>query len=113
MSGEALRSHLELMLLAVLAEAPAHGYAVIDALRQRSGGHLDVPEGTLYPALHRLERAGLVSSTWDPSADADGRRRRVYDLTPGGREALRQRRHEWERFAASMAGVLGETRDAD
>jgi PadR family transcriptional regulator PadR len=101
------------MLLAVVADAPAHGYAIIDALRQRSGGHLDVPEGTLYPALHRLERVGLVHSDWDEVAESGQRRRRVYALTPAGVAALRDRRRDWERFAASMASILGEASNVD
>jgi PadR family transcriptional regulator, regulatory protein PadR len=109
MPGEVLRSHLELMLLAVLVDAPSHGYAIIEALRQRSGGHLDVPEGTLYPALHRLERSRLVHSEWDTSAAPAGRRRRLYELTAAGRAALQQRYGEWQRFAVSMTRVLGES----
>ena len=63
MKPDLLKGHLDLLLLAVLAEAPAHGYLVIDRLRQASGGTFDLPEGTVYPALHRLERAGLLDSS--------------------------------------------------
>ena len=103
MGGEALKGHLDLLLLAVLAEGPAHGYGVIEALRARSGGRFALPEGTIYPALHRLERAGLLESTW---AEGTPRPRRVYALTAGGRRALDARRREWGRFAA-VAEVLG------
>ena len=64
MDRERLKGNLDL-LLSVLSSGPAHGYAIISALRDRSGGTFDLPEGTIYPALHRLEDAGLLASTWD------------------------------------------------
>jgi PadR family transcriptional regulator, regulatory protein PadR len=99
-----LRGHLDLMLLATLGHTgPTHGYALIAALRDRSANAFDLPEGTVYPALHRLERAGLVASRW--AADSP-RRRRVYELTPEGERALAGKQAEWRRFAAGMAAVL-------
>jgi len=95
---------MDLLLLAVMAAGPAHGYAIITAVRERSGGAFDLPEGTIYPALHRLERAGLLASDW---ADASGRRRRVYALTGKGATALAAERAQWRRFAAGMHAVLG------
>lgn len=106
MANEPLKGHLDLMLLQVLAAGPAHGYQVIEALRQRSDGAFDLPEGTIYPALHRLERAGALTSSWDNSS---GRRRRVYRLTPSGRGELRTARSEWRRFSAGVTAVLGAT----
>jgi DNA-binding PadR family transcriptional regulator len=95
-----LRGHLDLLLLATLARTgPAHGYALITALRDGSEGTFDLPEGTVYPALHRLERDGLVTSRW--SADAP-RRRRVYALTAPGEAALVVKRHEWRRFVHAV-----------
>ncbi|HEY2131170.1 MAG TPA: helix-turn-helix transcriptional regulator [Streptosporangiaceae bacterium] len=102
MNRERLKGHLDLLLLAVLAAGPAHGYAVISALRQRSEGTFDLPEGTVYPALHRLEDAGLLSSSW---ADAEGRRRRVYALTTEGAAALTAEQSEWRRFARAVQAV--------
>lgn len=99
-----LKGHLDAMLLAALEGRPAHGYAVLEALRARSGGAFDLPEGTVYPALHRLEAAGLLESAW--SAET-GRRRRVYSLTPRGRHALAKRREEWRRFSDGVNAVLG------
>jgi PadR family transcriptional regulator PadR len=100
-----LRGHLDLLLLATLREAgPAHGYALISGLRKRSDGAFDLPEGTVYPALHRLERDGLVSSEWDTSLV---RRRRVYRLTLAGEAVLAARRREWRIFARGMRAVLG------
>lgn len=105
-----LKGHLDLIVLAALAEGPAHGYAVIETIRSRSGQAFDLPEGTIYPALHRLEQAGLLSSRWT-IADS-GRRRRVYALTRQGRRALADRRAVWERFSNAIGGLLGQHRHA-
>jgi PadR family transcriptional regulator, regulatory protein PadR len=104
MPSDLLRGHLDRLLLAVLAEAPGHGYELSQRLTARSGGELEVPEGSLYPALHRLERAGLVASAW--SADG-GRRRRVYRLTAAGRREVTRSRSEWQAFSTAVARVLG------
>jgi PadR family transcriptional regulator PadR len=101
------KGHLDLLLLAVLRSGPAHGYAVIAALREQSDGAFDLQEGTVYPALHRLERQGLVVSGW---TDGAGRRRRVYELSPKGAAALQTRREEWRRFSTSVQSVLGFAR---
>ena len=103
MRAESLKGHLDGMILAVVATAPAHGYAVIEELRRRSAGTFDLPEGTVYPALHRLEAEGLLTSTW---ASASGRKRRVYRLTRRGRSALAERRREWTDFSRAVQGVL-------
>jgi PadR family transcriptional regulator, regulatory protein PadR len=105
MDRERLKGNLDMLLLSVLAAGPAHGYAIISRLRERSNGAFDLPEGTVYPALHRLEDAGQLASSW---ADADGRRRRVYALTDEGAAALAARRAEWDRFASAVQGVVGE-----
>ena len=104
MDRERLKGNLDLLLLSVLASGPTHGYAIISALRDRSGGTFDLPEGTIYPALHRLEDSGLLASTW---AQADGRRRRVYGLTGQGVAALAAQQTEWRRFAGGIHAVLG------
>jgi PadR family transcriptional regulator, regulatory protein PadR len=104
MKAERLKGNLDLLLLSVLAAGPGHGYAIISALRERSEGTFDLPEGTIYPALHRLEDAGLVSSSW---AVAQGRRRRVYALTDQGEAALAAERTEWRQFAHGIHAVLG------
>jgi PadR family transcriptional regulator, regulatory protein PadR len=100
---QSLRGYLDPLVLAVLADAPSHGYAVIEELKRRSGGGLDLPEGTIYPALHRLERRGLLRSAW---TQVDGRRRRIYRLTANGRRELASRRTEWRSFARVVDGVL-------
>jgi PadR family transcriptional regulator PadR len=100
-----VRGHLDLLLLAVLADAgPVHGYAVIAALRERSEGAFDLPEGTVYPALHRMERAGLVVSRWE---QATPRRRRLYELTGDGRLARVAKQHEWRSFVSGVQAVIG------
>jgi PadR family transcriptional regulator, regulatory protein PadR len=104
MRADLLRGHLDGLLLAVLAEAPGHGYELSQRLSRRSDGELGVPEGSLYPALHRLERGGLVDSAW---SSGEGRRRRVYRLTRAGRRAIRDSREEWRAFSAAVDRVLG------
>jgi PadR family transcriptional regulator len=103
MRAEALKGHLDGLLLAVLEAGPTHGYAVIEALRARSGGAFDLPTGTVYPALHRLEELGLVASTW---SDGPGRKRRIYKLTTSGRRALAQQRTAWQQFAGAVHSVM-------
>ena len=88
--AEALKGHLDTLILAVLDDEPLHGYAIIERLKARSGGELALPEGTVYPALHRLESGGLLSSSWSDGS----RRRRVYRLTRGGKRELAARRGE-------------------
>jgi PadR family transcriptional regulator PadR len=104
MKADMLRGQLELVALASLREGPRHGYAIIKELRERSGGQFDVLEGTLYPALHRLEHAGLIKSRW---ATAAGRRRRVYELTRQGAKAFAEQESEWRRFVRALDAILG------
>jgi transcriptional regulator len=110
MEGEMLKGHLDMIVLAALSSGPAHGYAVIQEIHRRSGGAFDLPEGTIYPALHRLEQAGLLSSRWTTAES--GRQRRVYSLTRRGRHALVDHRAVWQRFAAAIGGLFGETSHA-
>jgi PadR family transcriptional regulator, regulatory protein PadR len=108
MEGEMLKGHLDLIVLAALAAGPAHGYAVIEEIRRKSGQAFDLPEGTIYPALHRLELAGLLSSEWVTAES--GRRRRVYALTRRGDGALAERRAVWEQFSGAIGGLLAGAR---
>ena len=103
MIGEALKGHLDLLLLSILAEGPAHGYAVIETLRQRSSGTFDLPEGTIYTALHRLEKQSLLSSDW---TEESGRRKRIYKLTAKGKQALSQRQQEWKNFSKAVNATI-------
>jgi DNA-binding PadR family transcriptional regulator len=75
----------------------------MEALRERSSGQVDLPTGTVYPALHRLERAGLVKADW---STVGGRRRRVYELTRAGRRALDSERGVWQEFSAAITALL-------
>lgn len=103
MKADALRGHLDGLILAVVEHEPLHGYAIIEALRARSGGELDMPTGTLYPALRRLERAGYLHSEW---STAGGRHRRTYRLTDTGSKHLNEQRSGWRAFADVIEGVL-------
>jgi PadR family transcriptional regulator PadR len=110
MEGEILKGHLDMIVLAALAAGPAHGYGIIQEIRRRSAGAFDLPEGTIYPVLHRLEKAGHLSSRW---AEANsGRKRRVYSLTRQGSRALADRRAGWDRFSDAVRGMLGGAADA-
>lgn len=99
-----VKGHLDSLLLAVLEDGPLHGYAVIEALQQRSGGNLTLPTGTVYPALRRLENAGWLDGSW---STVGGRRRRTYTLTTAGRHALSDHRTQWMRFSGTIQSVLG------
>ncbi len=103
MRAEELKGHLDAMLLATLEGGPRHGYAVIEALRQSTGGRLDLPTGTIYPALRRLEQAGLIAGSWSV---VGGRRRREYRLTAAGNRALTGRRADWRDFSAMVSATL-------
>jgi PadR family transcriptional regulator, regulatory protein PadR len=104
MTSDLLRGHLDRLLLAVLADAPGHGYELSRRWTERSGGEFEVPEGSLYPALHRLERGGLVASAW---SDGAGRRRRVYRVSAAGRREVARSRAEWREFSSAVDRVLG------
>jgi DNA-binding PadR family transcriptional regulator len=103
MRAETLKGHLDALILAVVAGGPLHGYAIIEELKRRSGGDLTLPEGTVYPALHRLEAAGLLASAW---SEGEGRRRRVYTLTRRGERELGARRGEWRDFVRVVEAVM-------
>ncbi|MFF0740189.1 PadR family transcriptional regulator [Streptomyces sp. NPDC004111] len=103
MKTDAVRGHLDGLLLAVLEQGPLHGYAIITAVQQRSGGALELRTGTIYPALQRLERLGLLASTWDAVGE---RRRRCYELTGAGRQSLAQERSAWQEFTRAIGSVL-------
>lgn len=104
MRTDLLKGHLDLVLLACLREGPAHGYLISKRLRELSLGEFDLLEGTLYPALHRLEAASLIRSSW---SEESGRRRRVYRLTRKGSHILGERKAEWHKFTRTVNVVLG------
>lgn len=104
MKADALRGHLDALILATLESRPLHGYAIIEELAARSGGELDLPTGTVYPALRRLEAAGYLDSDW---SEESGRRRRTYTLSRAGRKRLEGARQEWVTFSRVVGGALG------
>jgi PadR family transcriptional regulator len=101
--AQALKGHLDTLLLASLEAGPRHGYAVREALRQGSAARFDLPTGTIYPALRRLEAAGLVKGTWSVT---NGRRRRTYQLTAAGHHRLAGDRVAWRDFASAVSAIL-------
>jgi len=107
MSEQGLKGNLDLLLLAVLSRGPGHGYAIIRRLAEDSGGVFDLPEGTVYPALHALERDKLVRSSWD---ERGPRRRRVYAISGKGQRALAAVRAEWAEYSGGVRAVLGASR---
>jgi PadR family transcriptional regulator len=103
MRTDAVKGYLELLLLAELVRGPGHGYALIERLRERSGGTFDFPEGTIYPALHRLERTGMLTSEW---STGKVRRRRIYSIRRHGRAVLEDHLSEWRLFARAVERVV-------
>jgi PadR family transcriptional regulator, regulatory protein PadR len=107
MDSQFLRSAVEMLILEVAGEGATYGYALAQTVGERSGGYFELKEGSLYPALHRLERQKLLRSYWRL---ADGRRRKYYELTPAGRTELAARKRSWLSFTAGVNGVLGTSR---
>jgi len=102
---ELLQGTLDLLILQTLRWGPQHGYGISSAIRVSSGERLDVDTGSLYPALHRLEREGSVDSEWKVSENKQ--RVKVYRLSPGGRRRLTAERSRWAELLEAMGGVLG------
>jgi len=101
---ELLRGTLDLLILKVLAIGPAHGYGIVRRISTRSEGVLLVEEGSLYPALHRLERRGWLESEWGTSEE--NRRAKFYRLSRSGRRELAERERDWAAMSSAIAGVL-------
>jgi PadR family transcriptional regulator PadR len=112
---ELKRGVLEMVLLRVLLDGPTYGYNLVSEIAARSGGELEVREGTLYPLLYRLEEQGLVVTEWN--TPDRGNPRKYYRLTPAGRRALDQRVRQWQRFARRVDELIaappGDLSDAD
>lgn len=101
---DALRGSLDLLILKTLSLEPMHGWGISQRVQQISGGVLEVNQGSLYPALQRLEKEGLVKSRWGTTTN--NRRARYYELTSAGRRALGEEVESWRRFAAGLEAVL-------
>ena len=104
---DALRGSLDLLVLKTLSLAPMHGWGISQRVQQISEGVLDVNQGSLYPALQRLEKDGLITSEWGTTDN--NRRARYYRLTAAGRRALGKELESWRRFAAALETVLHTT----
>jgi len=111
MRAEELKGHLDALLLATLEDGPRHGYAVMEALRRSTDGRLDLPTGTIYPALHRLERRGWISSSWGTSQN--NRRAKYYRLTRTGRKQLFAETSKWERLTAAIGRVMNPVKSEE
>jgi len=100
----------EILILALIAEEPMHGYQITQELASRSSGYFDMKEGLLYPTLHRMEQDGLLASEWLDSAGK--RRRKVYRITQAGNQALTAQKAEWRRFAEQLMWLVEPRRPA-
>ncbi len=99
-----LRGTLSTLLLETVAGQPRYGYEICKLVEQKTAGYFQMREGSLYPALHRMERAGLLRSTWRDAVE--GRRRKYYQLTARGKKELAARKAQWRDFAAAVNAVL-------
>lgn len=105
--GDKLRGHLEMLILAVLDKGEAHGLEILRRLETGGCGLLELKEGSLYPALYRLESAGDVQADWEKQPHGRrGARRRIYRLTSRGKRKLQQERSEWQTFVSTLGGIL-------
>ena len=102
--SDLLQGTLDVLILKVVALGPIHGYAIAQRLQQMSGAVLQVQQGSLYPALHRLEKRGWLRAEW--AATETGREARFYALTKLGRRQLDEQRASWDRLSAAISGVL-------
>src|SRR5437868_14554844 len=107
---ELLPGTLDLLILKAVSLGPEHGYGVLLRIEHISRGHLPVQQGTLYPALYRLEERGFLAAEWGTSSN--NRRAKFYSLTPAGRKQLRGELSSWEEFVAGMTAALQATADA-
>src|SRR5579872_4303751 len=105
MDSRLLWGTVDTLILELVSAGPTYGYEIAQSILSKSGGSFEITEGSLYPALHRLERQKLLASFWK---EADGRDRKYYKLTPAGRAALAERRKDWKKFASGVAAILGE-----
>jgi PadR family transcriptional regulator PadR len=105
--SDALRGSIDLLVLKTLSLAPMHGWGIGQRIQQISGGKLEVNQGSLYPALQRLEHRGLIMSAWQTTEN--NRRARFYQITASGRRALGKETESWRRFAATMETILHTT----
>ena len=106
---ELLQGTLDLLILQTLRWGPRHGYAISQVIRTESGERLQVDTGSLYPALHRLERQSWIKAEW--KASENKQRTRVYKLTAAGQRQITSERSRWEQLANAIGGILGKARE--
>lgn len=104
MDRELLRGSVPLLILSLLSEGSMYGYQIIETVKDRTNGVLVLAEGTLYPALQKLEIAGFISSYWE--TQPNGRERHYYQLLPAGKALLDSKRSEWNEFVGMVAGIV-------
>jgi len=110
LSAELLPGTIDLLILKAASLGPQHGYGILLRIEQISRGYLPIQQGTLYPALYRLEDRGLLSTEWGTSEN--NRRAKFYSLTAAGRKQLRQERSSWEQIVVGMTAALRATTDS-
>jgi PadR family transcriptional regulator, regulatory protein PadR len=107
-SGDMLRGHLQAMVLSTLEKGKAHGLEILQRLDDAGCGLLRLKEGSLYPALYRLEAAGEIKAVWETeSKGRRGARRRIYSLTAKGQRKLEVGRADWQQFVGVIGSILG------
>ena len=110
MDPKLMTGTVEMLILQVVLKEPTYGYSITQEVLERSAGYFQLKEGSLYPALHRLERESMLESYWE-KADS-GRRRKYYRITPAGKKSLEVKRADWEQFTVGVNGVLGASSNA-
>jgi transcriptional regulator len=106
-TADLLPGTLDMLILKAVSLTPLHGYGVLQRIRQISGDALEIPQGSLYPALYRLEHQGLIAAEWGQSEN--NRRAKFYTLTAAGRRRLREETAGWNRLASAIAAALNAT----
>ena len=106
-TADLLPGTLDMLILKAVSLKPLHGYGMLLRIRQMSGGALEIPQGSLYPALYRLEHQGHIAAQWGQSEN--NRRAKYYTLTAAGRRRLREERAGWNRLASAIAAALNTT----
>ncbi|MEZ6055694.1 MAG: PadR family transcriptional regulator [Planctomycetaceae bacterium] len=104
MDSKLLAGMLDMLILEVVSGGDSYGYAISQTVLARSAGVFELKEGSLYPALHRLERQKLLTATW---SEHEGRRRKYYKLTSAGKKSLAASKDEWREFSTAVNGVIG------
>jgi transcriptional regulator len=102
--SDLVQGTLDLLILKILALEPLHGWAISQRLKQVSGDVLQVSDGSLYPALHKLEQEGWITATWKPTEN--NRRAKFYDLTRSGRKELERETANWQRLSTAISGIV-------